>query len=203
MILRVTAVSGHYGIPGPTTPGVGEMLTYPIAPPSTIRGFLESFCGKPYGTFKDIDFAYGYCSQPGGFGLLFQKRSVWSSSGVKIPSATAKSGLKNTKETKRPIRVATYFDMDYWIEIQGLDEVLEQALAGTIEREEGGPLFLGESSDLVSSIEVLKSRPTKGTHLVPGTQIIMPWISGRKFASRDAILKGWDLVDLASGPVAT
>ena len=182
MLLEVDAVSGSYAIPGPSASGSGGLVpSYPIAPPSTIRGFLESLCGKQYGEFKDLVFTYGYRSEPEGRGLILRKDSVWSS-----------SGLKGSGELKRPLHHETFFGMHYWIRVEGLDGLLREALQGEAPR--FGPLFLGESADLVTNVREIPEIPLGATKLVPGRAYVMPWISGRGFGQRNAVLKSWDLV---------
>ena len=69
VLLAVDVISGHYTIPGPTAAGAGGLVaTFPIAPPSTIRGFLESLCGLNFGDFNDLAFSYGYRAAPEGRG---------------------------------------------------------------------------------------------------------------------------------------
>ena len=78
--LYVDAISGHYTVPGPTAAGAGGLVaTFPIAPPSTIRGFLESLCGLSGGQFHDLQFTYGYRAAPEGRGQLLRTAAVWAS----------------------------------------------------------------------------------------------------------------------------
>lgn len=184
MILAVDAVSGHYTIPGPSASGSGGLMpSYPIAPPSTIRGFLESLCGKSRGTFAKVEFTYGYRKEPEGRGNLLRKCAVWSS-----------SGHDGSGEGFRPLHYDTLVGVSYWIEVVGMDAELQDALQGKVERNEGGPLYLGESFDLVTSVREVLSVDSGATKVVPGRTLVMPWVSGCGFGNRNAELRAWDIV---------
>jgi hypothetical protein len=188
--LAVDAISGHYTVPGPTMAGAGgRVASYPIAPPSTMRGFLESFCGLSYGRFSDLVFDYGYRAAPGGHGYVLRRCTVWTTATPEVLG-----------ETLRPLNFETYCWLRYWVQVQdGYEEqLLRRALRGAVPRGIGGPLFLGESSDLVTSISEVQEIVDEGggCRVQPGRQLVMPWISGRGFGVRDAILRGWDLVPL-------
>lgn len=78
--LIVHAHSGHYKIAGQV--GMGRIAcSHPIAPISTMRGFLESLMGEGNGSFEG-EFAYGFLHEPGGHGMLYRKSQVWVSDGT-------------------------------------------------------------------------------------------------------------------------
>lgn len=182
--LAVDVITGHYTIPGPTMSGAGGLVpTYPIAPPSTVRGFLRSFCGKEED--HPVSFTYGYRAAPGGRGQLLRKASVWASKQASVVG-----------EVTRPLHFDTFLDLRYWITVETDFDLLRSALEGTVPRY--GPLFLGESYDLVTSVREIARVEDEGggCAVVPGRTVVMPWVSGRGYGVRNAEFRGWDLVGL-------
>lgn len=189
--LYVNAVTGHYTVPGPSASGAGGLVaTFPIAPPSTIRGFLESLCGLSGGQFVDTEFTYGFRAVPEGRGQLLRKALVWSSSAPK----------KGT--VSRPLHYDTFFGVRYWITVQGDTNLIQKALNGDVERKIGGPLYLGESFDLVTSVYEVDAVQDEGggCTVVPGRAVVMPWISGRGFGLRNAVMRAYALAPLRASP---
>ena len=187
VLLAVDVISGHYTIPGPTAAGAGGLVaTFPIAPPSTIRGFLESLCGLNFGDFNDLSFSYGYRATPEGRGQLLRRASVWAS-----------TPPHQTGEVVRPLKFDTFFGLQYWIRVEGAIavEIVQKALRGNMPRELGGPLFLGESGDLVSSVRELGYiEPAEGAcEVVAGKTVALPWRSGRYYGTRNAAYRCYDL----------
>jgi CRISPR-associated Cas5-like protein len=194
LILAVDAITGHYTVPGPTVSG-GLVATFPIAPPSTIRGFLESLCGLSGGQFVNMAFTYGYRAAPEGRGRLLRKASVWASKGEGVEG----------DPPQRPLHFDTFWGMKYWITVTGPEVALiVRALDGDVERKIGGPLYLGESSDIVTSVRPLPDVIDEGggCTVVPGRTIVMPWISGRGYGIRNAVLRAYDLGPIRPPPPA-
>lgn len=200
VILYVDATTGHYTIPGPTASGAGGLVaSFPIAPPSTVRGFLESLCGLSGGQFADTKFSYGYRASPEGRGQLLRKASVWASKAME--KIDGKWVPKQLGETLRPLHFDTLFGMKYWIRVEGAETALiHRALLGEVERKIGGPLYLGESSDLVTSVretDVIENEGG-GCTVTPGRTVVMPWVSGRGYGTRNAVMRAYDLIPLPS-----
>lgn len=81
LVIDVEATSGHYRVPGNVAMG-GVQGTFPIAPPSTIKGFLESLCDSTNAMPADIRIAYGWKGKPKGKGLLYRTAFVWASTAL-------------------------------------------------------------------------------------------------------------------------
>lgn len=146
--LRVEVVSGHYRVPGQVNADgvVAEAPSFPIAPPSTIQGFIESLCGAAgleRGSFRG-KYAYGMYANPLGFSNNIQQVHIRSTSYKDTP--TKFEGI-------RIIRVPRFHDLQYCLLIEGPweDRVLS-ALQGDIDR--FGILSLGSSSDMVSWLDI-------------------------------------------------
>jgi hypothetical protein len=192
--LAVDAITGHYTVPGPTAAGAGGLVaTFPIAPPSTIRGFLESLCGLSGGQFADLNFTYGYRAAPQGRGQLLRKARVWASKGKDVEGDAP----------SRPLHFDTFWGVKYWITVTGPEvDLIVRALDGDVERKIGGPLYLGESSDIVTSVRPIPEVTDEGggCTVVPGRTIVMPWISGRGYGIRNAVLRAYDLGPIRPPP---
>lgn len=185
--LAVRATSGHYRVPGQVEQG-SVQSTFPIAPPSCIRGFLESMCGTPQGSFRGA-FAYGYLRPPEGHGLLVRRAHVYSSSGIK---GEARGALA---ETIRVVKVDTLFDLSYRVDVRGSWEArVRAALAGDVAR--FGVLSLGESTDLVTWLDECPS-DTPAQWVVPGSRMALPVRSGRGF---DTVSAEYATFDFGTAP---
>ena len=153
----------------------GVVGTFPIAPPSTIRGFLGAlgaFQGLPYEA--DPKFRYGFVRPPLGRGQILRKAAVWASK--------PKEQLGNTI---RPLFFDTLFDLHYWIEVETDSEIdLDNSSAD----------YLGESYDRVTAIYKLDSIPKGATMIVPGRTLALPWRSGHGYGTHNAEYRAWDLV---------
>lgn len=156
--LYVETTTGHYRVPGNVS-NLCEAPVFPIAPPSTVRGFIESLCGRERGWFEG-EVAYGWLEEPLGQGTLLRTNHAWSSSGA--VSKTNPHGNKTGSMT-RPIHVSKVFRPRYHICIRASEEqeaVIREALKGNVPR--SGVLSLGESDDMVSWMrEVNMDAPTK------------------------------------------
>lgn len=192
--LRVETMTGHYRVPG-NVDNMGNAPTFPIAPPSTIRGFIESLCGKERGWFTG-KVAYGWLGRDGegvfeplASGSLLRKAHVWSSSGMKGPGKT-KYG-----QVTRPIHVHTMFDLHYRILIDADEEqeqVIRAALRGEVDRY--GVLSLGESDDVVSWMaEDVSDTPVRW--VVSGHMMPLPVKSGQGYNNINPTIKMFDYGD--------
>lgn len=191
--LRVETMTGHYRVPG-NVDTMGNAPTFPIAPPSTIRGFIESLCGKERGWFTG-KVAYGWLvGESGDFGpvisgSLTRKAHVWSSSGRKGPGKTRYG------QVVRPIRVHTMFDLHYRILIDADEEqerVIRAALRGEVDRY--GVLSLGESDDVVSWMaEDPSDTPVKW--VVGGLLMPLSVKSGQGYNTINPTIKTFDYGD--------
>lgn len=151
--LIVFATSGCYRVPGAVPTGL-TASTYPIAPPATVRGFIESLCGKEKGTFRG-HFAYGWHKHPEGRGEEMKSLAMWTSSG----------------EVTRPVRTPFLYRPTYQVVIDSpvFEDLIQKSLLGEITRY--GVLYLGESEDTVLRIEV---KQEAAEWLVPGAKYILP-----------------------------
>jgi CRISPR-associated Cas5-like protein len=172
LALRVDAVTGHYAPPGVVTT-LGVAVSYPIAPPSTVRGFVESMCAQGCGTFRG-HIAYGWRHRPDTEGRICRHIHVCVSGDV--PNAV------------RPVLVETLFDPSYIVLVDApeWEAKIRESLAGTLDRY--GTLYLGESSDQVTWTEELTdSEDWAHTEWVtPGPGIPLPIKSGRGYDDNSA-----------------
>lgn len=169
IILRVEVQTGHYRMPGQVKT---IARTFPLAPPSTVRGFIESLCALPLGSLdgETTQFAYGFIDDPEGRGDLFRKDHIFSTSGV-----------GKMKEAIRPVHRETLFGVTYRVAIRGaLVPLIRKMLAGdmTEVNRRWGVLYLGESDD---TVQWLAEEPGPARWLVPGRQHILPVKAGRGF----------------------
>jgi len=180
--LLVEAVSGHYRIPGKV--GSGELApTYPIAPPSTIQGFLESMAGCPWQSFKG-SFFYGWEHLPRGRGRATRRVTVWSSPNKGRDKSLGDQGV-------RCINLDILYDISYIIVVNGeWEQKLRDSLAGKISRT--GILYLGESSDLVNVFEI--PNPPEGVLWVtPGASHTLPVKTGRGYDNISVAYRSFDI----------
>lgn len=165
--LEVEAVSGHYRIPG-AIENNAVAQTFPIAPPSTIKGFLESLAGDPIGSFSG-KFGYGQISKPLGFGVLPHKASYASSS--------------DSGEVRRFIKKVVFYGIRLSIAVDSpaIESKIVKALkifppVPSLGQEcQQNVLYLGESEDLVNWIWLGKETPTEW--IVPGTRMALPYLT--------------------------
>lgn len=174
--LLVEAASGHYRVPGQVKSGAS---CFPIAPPSTIQGFLESLMGLASGTFPG-SFSYGQVGDFQGFGVLLRRAHVWSSSNkVKIGNVTHKF------EVSRPIHIPTYFGCTYVIAVKDVGDLLDRALKGDVDR--FGILSLGESDDVVTWLQQIGTLPEDISWVEEGGTVALPVKSGRGYTNLNAV----------------
>lgn len=168
--VSVHAVSGHYRVPGAVEVG-GLARSFPVAPPSTVRGFVESLCGLAPGRSEGTRIAYGQLSPPVGQGAVLRLDHVWSSSGAKGKTKGAKG------EATRPVRHETWVGVAYQVAIDGpVEPLVHQALAGEVSRY--GVLSLGESDDQVWWIAA-EVRPARW--VVPGQEMALIEVADRGY----------------------
>ena len=168
--LYVETPTGHYRIPGQV--GQGEVAsTFPVPPPATIKGFLESLTGSTRGSFQG-EFAYGRARLPAGYGMIYQRVHVWASGGIK-----AKGSLP---QQTRTCHVETLIDPAYVILVRGSWEAkVQSALRGDVERY--GVLYLGRSADFVTWLDEFKGDLDPIEWIVPGKEIRLITRSGRGY----------------------
>lgn len=160
VLLRVDCWSGAWAVPGPTQ-NMGRVRSYPIAPPSTIQGFLESLIGRE-GPLS-WNYAYGWLRQPSAKGEILRTDHVWSS-----------SGLKNDQrgEHTRPLVHERFYDFSLLVAVSGTrEDEIRASLRGEVSRY--GNLSLGTSEDLVSVSE-LDGITQPVEWVVPGNRMALP-----------------------------
>lgn len=187
--LIVQAVTGHYTQPGAMfTMGVAR--TYPIAPPSTMVGFLESLCGLPVGAFRasGSKLAYGWANggRPKGFATLLQRMHVMAN-----PTDNQMKALK-CREGQRPFHRECHFDMAYRVSVSGsFENLIRKSLVGEAKR--AGVVSLGDSDDMIDWIE---ESSASAEWLVPGTSLFLPIMSPRNTANVQAVRGTFDFTSL-------
>jgi CRISPR-associated Cas5-like protein len=181
--LRVEVSTGHYRVPGQVK---SVARSFPLAPPSTMRGFIESLCALPHGSLdgETTQFAYGFINDPEGRGDLFRKDHIFSTSGV-----------GKMKEAIRPVHRETMFGLTYRVAIRGaLVPLIRKMLNGdtaAIARR-WGVLYLGESDD---TVQWLAEEAGEARWLVPGQQHILPTKAGRGYNVLRPTYGCFDMVD--------
>lgn len=202
--LQVHAYSGHYKVPG----GVGQPIklteggkpffqrapSFPVAPPSTVRGFLESLVGDAPGSFQG-KFAYGFLQRPVAHGHILQKAHVWSSSGQKPVT----KGISYRMETVRPILVEVWYDLIYAVRVEGpWEDRIRAALAGEVDRY--GVLYLGNSDNIITWLDTYDGEDSSVEWVVPGTAIPLPvrtpTLRERNFKNMETV---YDVFDIKTG----
>lgn len=184
--LKVHVPTGHYTQPG--VMGVmGVVRTYPMAPPSTMTGFVESLCGKPVGAFKatESEMAYGWAldGRPKGFATLLQRMHVVANQ----TDAFAKE--HKITEGVRPYHRECLFYMIYRVTVKGpFAELIRKALVGDVERT--GVLSLGDSDDMVDWIS---ESVEPAEWLIPGQTMALPICTPGTYANVQAIRGRFDL----------
>lgn len=186
--LKVTAVTGHYTQPG-SQETMGLARSYPIAPPSTMAGFVESLCGAPLGAFRSSGstLAYGWASRPTGHAILLQRMHTLASQPDPV------SGKSKMTESTRPYHRECLVNMTYRITVRGpFADRIRRALDGDVDRT--GVLSLGDSDDMVDWITE-STEPAEW--LVPGTSLRLPTRVPRNYACIQAEKQSFDLTPLS------
>ncbi len=195
--LEVRCVCGHYRIPTVVS-DMTRTPSFPVAPPSTIKGFIEALVGK-VGAMEENRFAYGLASDPTGMGYLLRKDTVWTTSGadVKVPSWNKKGEARSEPDgsikmingkapVSRPTMRETHFHLTYRVVVEG---PLEDALRASLTEPSGGGRYLGESDNPIWWLE----EGTPATRwIVPGSSMPLPLKSGYGFNSISPVYRGWD-----------
>ena len=162
--LIVEAPWGHYGHPG-VAATLSTVPTYPIAPPSTVLGFLEAICCDELGALSasGSSMAYGWIKRPSGKGTLLGLNHVrLSDRGVGGRVAVG----------QRPVHRERLYNMIYRIVVQGsYAERIPKGLAGELGVDEGAGIYLGISDDVVSRIA---EGEAETEWLVPGHSLWLP-----------------------------
>lgn len=158
--LQVTALMGHYGRPG-SVKALSQDPTLPFAPPSTIKGFIESMTGRQRDELQG-EFAYAYLGEQGKASIL-RTSHVWMSGSVRrLPKKerhleTAEfvelyeHDRQKKYEHRRPTFVDSWYVPRYAICVRGSAEglVRKALIEGALR---SGVLSLGTSDDMVTSI---------------------------------------------------
>jgi CRISPR-associated Cas5-like protein len=196
--LEIRCVSGHYRIPT-TVPNMGRTASFPVAPPSTIKGFLESLMGE-VGAMEGNRFAYGLASGPTGKGFLLRRDTVWTS-GVKVRVPKRKNGeavlngdgspkmVQRHPPKGRPTTRETMFHLVYRVTVEG---DVEDRVRDALHNATGGGTYLGESDNPIWWID--ESDPM-AKWVVPGTAMALPLKSGYGFGKVSPVYRGWDFSD--------
>jgi hypothetical protein len=134
---------------------MAQVPSFPVAPPSTVVGFLGSLCGQfPKDMHKAVgasEFAYGWLRRPAGRGIVMFKDHVNASFQGPLKEAMARLTKKKNGESTRPVLREIFYDMDYRIVVRGpYAERVQQALEHDERR---GILYLGGSTDIVHTVD--------------------------------------------------
>lgn len=197
MVWYVT--SGHYRVPG-TVPVMGTTYSFPICPPSTLIGALESLCGDERGAFKasGSQVAFGWAQRqdgspgrPKGMSNLLRVDHVWSNNGVKVDAnGHYDPDGKDTCENRRPTKHQTFYDLVYQVVVKGPYEArLRAALRG--EHSRYGVVSLGESENGINWISEDKITPTEW--LVPGNRLALPIEAPKEYKTIQPVYRGFAL----------
>lgn len=189
------AVSGHYGIPTPVT-NMQTKHSFSLAPPSTIRGYIESLMGLSRGEFEG-EIAFGVMAPPVGFGKVLRMNTAWGNAEGKPDPALGLDANGKPKKTKgesnatlrRPYYWDIYYGMSYQIAVRGpLTERLAAALRGEVERY--GILSLGTSEDEVYEVT---EEAEEARWVVPGKMFVLPVVSGEGWNKREPLMGRFSL----------
>lgn len=142
---RVDALTGHYGSPGSVS-SMAHHVTKPFAPPSTVKGFIESMCGKPRDTL-DGEYAYAYLGCEGR-GSKLRTSHVWLSG---APGLSYAENKKYRNEHQRPTHVDFLYRPSYVVCVRGeCADLVRRAYKQGVPRT--GVLSLGTSDDGVIDV---------------------------------------------------
>lgn len=203
--LDVEVITGHYRSSG-SVESMGLAKTYPIAPPSTIIGFLDSLCGsgnKSYFREGINKLAYGYLRAPLGIGTIVRLDSVWAkvkaAELVGLTPADAKM-LKASSEKYRPTKRETLWGLKYRIVVEGdLEDRIRQYLAG--DDQGTGGLWLGESNNMVLSVvESVETTPVRWISPDPRGTLRMPTWVPHGFANRNSTMERFRFSEATEEP---
>lgn len=140
--------------------------SYPICPPSTMAGCIESMCGEQRGSFQasGSKLAYGWVRRPLGHGFLIRREQTIANSLEPILKAM------NSKEGWRPVKRECWFDMIFRVVVTGaFEDQVRKALVGDVART--GVLSLGDSDDAINWISETEAETE---WLVPGDNFALP-----------------------------
>jgi len=191
--LIVYLMSGHYRKPGNSST-MGKITSYPVAPPSTVVGFIESLCGMESGTFRG-SFGYGWVKRPAARGFLLRKDHAWSSAGD-----PGKDNLFPTNsEVLRPVSREMFYDFALRVIVRGpFVKRIQEALRGSVKRY--GVLCLGESDNAVSW---LQEGQEAAEWVVPGSRMLLPVKAGRGYQTIRPVYGSFDYAEAQAEPPET
>lgn len=201
LILEIHAGSGTYRAPGNVD--TNDLTSvYPVVPPSTVHGFLESLAGVvtgPDAPQEKDDFLlalpssqgtprYGFKGRrlPGSlsYGWLPNRKGIFGPGGKMrlLTSATVFTGSGKKEEARsRPVFEDRLLDVRYLVVFEGSEEdvqLLRSSVQGKILRK--GPLYLGTSTDMVHSLTLHEEIPGSVKWVVKGHQMCLPLSTPRK-----------------------
>lgn len=156
---QVDCYSGHYHIPSVIQQG-NMIPSFPIAPPSTIYGFLYSLMGE-FNPSGKIEFAYGWAKNP----------PTSYTEGRTIHAFMHNRKFGREVNGTRFSKYQRYLNPSYIISVRGdfVERVRDAVVVGVPRQ---GVLYLGTSDDAVNQITVLDESSTTRywvTPAVPGS----------------------------------
>lgn len=165
ILLQVDMSADYHGLPHVAAAG-GVAISTPMAPPSTIVGFLESMCGKRSGWFLGTksSVAYGLKSKPKLSGTILRTTyteprapktdksdSKDQPDPEEKPDPSVKKATSKKVEVTRPVARVVNFYTSYLIAVVGeAEKEVRLALDGKVKRY--GVLSLGESDNMVNLV---------------------------------------------------
>lgn len=159
IFIRVRLDRAYFKFPGQTGNTERE-TTFPVAPPSTVFGFLESLAGQTQGGLTGISVSYGMTRAPAGRGHLTSTSHVIANTNI--------NGEKHAIWSTRMVSQVVDFDAEYVIAVRGDDASLgriRDAIRGDIPRQ--GVLSFGPSDNRIVSLKIVDEIPPTDYWVTP------------------------------------
>lgn len=184
-------LSGHYRVPGSSST-LAVIRTFPIAPPSTVVGFLESMVGEESGAFRASEsrFAFGWVQRPRGRGEILRTDHVWATGQVLSGNADPQKQKRHgaAMEGQRPTKRETLFHMEYQFAVDGpFEDLIHKGIAGDVSRY--GVLSLGESEDAIGWLD---EGSKDAEWLIPGSRFALPVVAPKGYGILNPTYRGFD-----------
>lgn len=177
--------TGRYYLPGAIPQG-GMAKCSPIAPPSTVRGFLQALCQHGW----TGQFNYGLAQSPQGISCNTRQRHVVSNQD-KNPDASPRDSI--TGLNIRTVREEILYDLIYTIKVKGLAaHIVRAALKGDIEYK--SLLYLGTSEDTVDWMEEITEINPNTRWICAGTTMSLIVRSERGYKTINPQYNTFDLL---------